>query len=45
MMDMRPSRPEDVAAQIYYVTTLPDHVCINQLEMTPLAQARCILYV
>ena len=30
---------EDVAAQIYYVTTLPEHVCINQLEITPLAQA------
>jgi len=30
---------EDVAEVIYYCTTLPDHVCINDLEITPTAQA------
>ncbi|MBC8034012.1 MAG: SDR family NAD(P)-dependent oxidoreductase [Chitinophagaceae bacterium] len=30
---------EDVADIIYYTTTLPAHVCINDLTVTPLAQA------
>ncbi len=30
---------KDIAAAIYYVTTLPEHVCINELEITALAQA------
>lgn len=29
----------DVAEVIYYCTTLPAHVCINDLEITPTAQA------
>ncbi|MFD1315572.1 SDR family NAD(P)-dependent oxidoreductase [Namhaeicola litoreus] len=29
----------DVASAIYYTATLPDHVCINELEITALAQA------
>ena len=30
---------KDIASTIYYVTTLPEHVCINELEITALAQA------
>jgi 3-hydroxy acid dehydrogenase / malonic semialdehyde reductase len=30
---------EDVASLVYYTTTLPDHVCINELEVTSVAQA------
>lgn len=29
----------DIAEVIFYCTTLPDHVCINELEITPLQQA------
>ena len=29
----------DIADVIYYCVTLPDHVCINELEITPLQQA------
>jgi NADP-dependent 3-hydroxy acid dehydrogenase YdfG len=36
---------EDIASSIYYVTTVPDHVCINELEITALAQANsCYFY-
>lgn len=34
-----PLRPEDVAESIYFTTTLPKHVCINDLTMTCLTQA------
>jgi NADP-dependent 3-hydroxy acid dehydrogenase YdfG len=34
-----PLRAEDVAETIYYCTSLPDHVCINDLVITCLAQA------
>ena len=34
-----PLRAEDVAAQIYYVATLPDHININRLEVMPVRQA------
>lgn len=34
-----PLTPEDVAASIYYVCTLPKHVCINDLTITCLTQA------
>lgn len=37
--DYRPLSAEDVAGIVYYCTTLPDHVCINDLEVTCLAQA------
>ncbi|MEN8186182.1 MAG: SDR family NAD(P)-dependent oxidoreductase [Bacteroidota bacterium] len=30
---------KDIARTIYFVTTMPDHVCINELEVTALAQA------
>ncbi len=32
-------KPEDVADVIYYCATLPPHVCINDLEITPTVQA------
>jgi len=32
-------KPEDVADVIYFCTTLPPHVCINDLEITPTVQA------
>ena len=36
---MKPLTPEDVAEVIYYTTTLPAHVCINDLTLTCLQQA------
>ncbi|GDX42302.1 short-chain dehydrogenase [Bacteroidota bacterium] len=36
---MKPLTPEDVAAVIYYTTTLPAHVCINDLTLTCVQQA------
>jgi 3-hydroxy acid dehydrogenase/malonic semialdehyde reductase len=35
----QPLKAEDVADVVYYTATLPAHVCINELEMTCLAQA------
>ncbi|MBV4358159.1 SDR family NAD(P)-dependent oxidoreductase [Pinibacter aurantiacus] len=35
----QPLSAEDVANVIYYTTTLPEHVCINDLVLTCLAQA------
>lgn len=35
----QPLSAEDVASVIYYTTTLPAHVCINDLVLTCLAQA------
>ncbi|MEN8124157.1 MAG: SDR family NAD(P)-dependent oxidoreductase [Bacteroidota bacterium] len=35
----QPLVAQDIAQSIYYVTTVPDHVCINELEITALAQA------
>jgi len=35
----KPLTAKDIADSIYYVTTLPNHVCINELEITALAQA------
>ncbi|HVI46575.1 MAG TPA: SDR family NAD(P)-dependent oxidoreductase [Chitinophaga sp.] len=34
-----PLSPKDVADVVYYCTTLPPHVCINDLVLTPLQQA------
>ncbi len=34
-----PLTAKDIAENVYYVTTLPEHVCINELEITALAQA------
>jgi len=36
---IEPLKSEDIAAVIFYCTTLPDHVCINDLVITPKAQA------
>ncbi len=35
----KPLVAKDIALNVYYVTTLPPHVCINELEVTALAQA------
>lgn len=35
----QPLTADDVADVIYYCATLPEHVCINDLDITPLAQA------
>ncbi len=35
----KPLVARDIALNVYYVTTLPPHVCINELEVTALAQA------
>jgi len=35
----KPMNAEEVASIIYYVTTLPDNLCINDLVVTSLAQA------
>jgi 3-hydroxy acid dehydrogenase / malonic semialdehyde reductase len=34
-----PLQAADVAHIVHYVTSLPDHVCINDLDVTPTAQA------
>ena len=34
-----PLHAEDIAGVVYFAATLPAHVCINELEMTCLAQA------
>ena len=36
---MKPLTAEDVAEVVYYCTTLPAHVCINDLVITPTQQA------
>ncbi|MCC7332574.1 MAG: SDR family NAD(P)-dependent oxidoreductase [Flavobacteriales bacterium] len=40
----QPMSAEDVAQVIYYTTTLPSHLCINDLVMTSLAQANSFYY-
>jgi 3-hydroxy acid dehydrogenase/malonic semialdehyde reductase len=35
----QPLRAEDIAGIVYYAASLPAHVCINELEVTCLAQA------
>jgi 3-hydroxy acid dehydrogenase / malonic semialdehyde reductase len=39
-----PLTAKDVAEVIYYTTTLPEHVCINDLDITCLAQADGIYF-
>ena len=34
-----PLHAKDIADVVYYISSLPDHVCINELEITCLAQA------
>jgi NADP-dependent 3-hydroxy acid dehydrogenase YdfG len=33
---------DDIANIIFYCATLPDHVCINDLEVTPTQQASVV---
>jgi 3-hydroxy acid dehydrogenase/malonic semialdehyde reductase len=40
----QPLSPRDVAEVIYYTTTLPAHVCINDLVLTCTAQADAIYF-
>lgn len=35
----QPLKPEDIAEVAFYVTTLPEHVVINDVEVTPIVQA------
>jgi len=39
-----PLTPDDVADVIYYTTTLPAHVCINDLVLCPTQQADAIYF-
>jgi 3-hydroxy acid dehydrogenase/malonic semialdehyde reductase len=41
---LQPLTAEDVAEVVYYCTTLPAHVCINDLSITCLQQANTIYY-
>jgi 3-hydroxy acid dehydrogenase / malonic semialdehyde reductase len=40
----KPLAAEDVASVVYYCTTLPDHVCINDLVLTSTAQANSFYF-
>ncbi|MCO5240958.1 MAG: SDR family NAD(P)-dependent oxidoreductase [Chitinophagaceae bacterium] len=40
----KPLTAKDVAEVIYYCTTVPEHVCINDLVLTPLQQADAIYF-
>jgi len=35
----QPMTPDDIAEVIFYTTTLPEHLCINDLVLTSVAQA------
>ncbi|MDA3920539.1 MAG: SDR family NAD(P)-dependent oxidoreductase [Salinisphaera sp.] len=37
--DTDPLQPEDIANQVFYLASLPDHININQLEIMPTRQA------
>ena len=39
-----PLTAEDIADPVYYCTQLPDHVCINELSLTPVQQASAYYY-
>ncbi len=39
----KPLVADDIAEVIYYAASLPEHVCINELEVTPLAQANAYI--
>ena len=40
----KPLGAEDIASVVYYCTTLPDHVCINDLVLTSTAQANSFYF-
>jgi NADP-dependent 3-hydroxy acid dehydrogenase YdfG len=39
-----PLTAEDIADSIFYCASLPKHVCINELTITPTAQANTIYF-
>ncbi len=41
---LQPLKADDVAAVVYFCTTLPPHVCINDLSVTCLQQANTIYF-
>jgi NADP-dependent 3-hydroxy acid dehydrogenase YdfG len=41
---LQPLSAEDVADAVYYCTTVPPHVCINELTLTCLQQANTIYF-
>jgi NADP-dependent 3-hydroxy acid dehydrogenase YdfG len=41
---LKPLTAEDVAEVVWYCTTLPPHVCINEMEITCLQQADAIYF-
>jgi 3-hydroxy acid dehydrogenase / malonic semialdehyde reductase len=41
---LKPLTAEDIADVVYYCTTLPSHVCINDLSITCLQQANTIYF-
>jgi 3-hydroxy acid dehydrogenase / malonic semialdehyde reductase len=41
---LKPLAADDVAEVIYYCTTLPPHVCINDLSITCTQQANAIFF-
>jgi 3-hydroxy acid dehydrogenase/malonic semialdehyde reductase len=40
----QPMTADDIAGMIYYATTLPPHLCINDLVVTSLAQANSVYF-
>lgn len=42
--DYTPLTPNDIADTIYFCTTLPAHVCINDLTITPLQQSDAVTF-
>jgi NADP-dependent 3-hydroxy acid dehydrogenase YdfG len=41
---IKPLVAEDIASVVYYCTTLPDHVCINDLVLTCTSQANSFYF-
>jgi NADP-dependent 3-hydroxy acid dehydrogenase YdfG len=41
---LKPLSADDVADVVYYCTTLPAHVCINDLTITCLQQANAVFF-
>ena len=41
---LQPLTAEDVAGVVHYCTTLPPHVCVNDLVLTPTAQANSLYF-
>jgi NADP-dependent 3-hydroxy acid dehydrogenase YdfG len=41
---LQPLTAEDVAGVVYYCTTVPEHVCINDISVTCVQQASTIYF-